>query len=89
MIDEQELLNRIETNPGIFAGKPIIRGYRMTVSFLLGMMAAGTTEDELLHNYEWLERDDIRACLLFGSLRAGGEMVEPRVVDREHAAVTR
>jgi uncharacterized protein (DUF433 family) len=83
MINEEELLDRIVVNPRIFGGKPIIRGFRMSASFLLGMMAAGATEKELLVEYEWLQPEDIRACLLYGSLLAGNERFEPRFVESE------
>ena len=63
--DEARLLERITTDPGIFGGKPIIRGHRMAVEHVLGMLGAGDTVESLLANYEWLEKDDILACLLF------------------------
>lgn len=63
--DEERLLERITADPGIFGGKPIIRGHRMAVEHVLGMLGAGDTVESLLANYEWLEKDDILACLLF------------------------
>lgn len=67
MTDADELLKRITVNPEIFGGKPIIRGRRLAVEHVLGMLAAGDTHDDLLRAYPWLERDDIRACLLFAA----------------------
>ncbi len=65
---EQELLARITVNPQIFAGKPIIRGRRLAVEQVLGMLAAGDTAETLLNAYQWLELADIQACLtLLGS----------------------
>ena len=67
MRDADELLKRITTNPEIFGGKPIIRGRRLAVEHVLGMLAAGDTPDDLVHAYGWLEREDIQACLLFAA----------------------
>ena len=64
---EEELLKRITVNPEIFGGKPIIRGRRMAVEHVLGMLAAGDTVQDLLEGYEWLEREDIQACMAYAS----------------------
>jgi uncharacterized protein (DUF433 family) len=63
-------LNRITHNPEVMGGKPCIRGMRVTVGMILGMLAAGTSEAELLELYPYLERDDIREALAFGAWRA-------------------
>jgi uncharacterized protein (DUF433 family) len=63
-MDEQALLQRIMVNPQIFAGKPIIRGRRLAVEHVLGMLAAGDSQETLLQSYPWLEPEDIEACLL-------------------------
>jgi len=78
---DEELLERIVVDPGIFGGKPIIRGYRMAVEHLLGMLAAGATAAELLDGYDWLEPEDIQACLLFAQRSVGNERVQPRILD--------
>ena len=52
-------------NPQIFGGKPIIRGHRLAVEHILGMLAAGETVDGLLSCYSWLEREDVLACLQY------------------------
>ncbi|HFQ92913.1 MAG TPA: DUF433 domain-containing protein [Anaerolineae bacterium] len=64
-MQEQNLLKRITFNPEIFGGKPLIRGRRLAVEHVLGMLAAGDTVDDLLQAYPWLEEEDIRACLLY------------------------
>ena len=64
-MDEQLLLKRITVNPKIFGGKPIIRGRRLAVEHVLGMLAAGDTPDTILQGYPWLEREDIQACLAY------------------------
>lgn len=63
-MDEQELLERITVNPNIFGGKPIIRGRRLAVEHVLGMLAAGDSPELLLQGYPWLEMEDIQACLV-------------------------
>ncbi|MBI5057512.1 MAG: DUF433 domain-containing protein [Nitrospirae bacterium] len=62
-MNDQELLNRITFNPAIFGGKPIIRGMRIAVEHILGMLAAGSTTEEILEGYPYLEKEDIQACL--------------------------
>ena len=64
-MDEKTVLERITINPKIFGGKPVIRGRRLAVEHVLGMLAAGDTSETLLAAYPWLETDDIRACLVY------------------------
>ena len=66
MTDEQ-LLARIVIDPQIMAGKPVIRGTRLTVDCILNLLAHGSTEDEIRSEYEGLTAEDIRACLLFAT----------------------
>ena len=58
-MDENILLQRITVNPKIFNGKPIIRGRRLAVEHVLGMLAAGDTMDTILEGYPWLEKEDV------------------------------
>ena len=74
---EKDLLDRITVNPDIYAGKPIIRGRRLAVEHVLGMMVGGATPQEIVDEYEWLELDDIRACLLYAQRLVENEYVEP------------
>jgi uncharacterized protein (DUF433 family) len=62
---EQELLKRITVNPGIFGGKPIIRGMRISVELILSLLAQGETAEAILSDYPDLKPDDIRACLAY------------------------
>ena len=78
-MDEQSLLDRITVNPAIFAGKPIIRGRRLAVEHVLGMLAAGDSHETVLAGYPWLEPDDIRACLVYARRLVGHERVEPLI----------
>ncbi len=78
-MDDQKLLERIVVNPRIFAGKPIIRGMRIAVEHVLGMLAAGDTPGTILKEYPFLDRDDIQACLLFAHRSLSGEHVYDRM----------
>ncbi len=78
-MDEKTLLERITVNPAIFAGKPIIRGRRLAVEHVLGMLAAGDTPETILAGYPWLEREDIQACLAYAHKLIAHERVEPLV----------
>ena len=76
-MNEQQLLQRITIDPKVFGGKPIIRGRRLAVEHVLGMLAAGDTPETLLQNYPWLEREDIQACLIYARRLVGHERIEP------------
>jgi uncharacterized protein (DUF433 family) len=76
---EAELLGRITVNPKIFGGKPIIRGIRMAVEQVIGMLAAGDSPEAILDAYPYLEREDIQACLVFARRLVGRERVEPAI----------
>ena len=80
-MQEDKLLERITVNPQIFGGKPIIRGRRLSVEHVLGMLAAGDTTESILANYPWLEREDIQACLVFARRLAANERIEPLSVE--------
>jgi uncharacterized protein (DUF433 family) len=77
MKTDNPLLQRITVNPAIYGGKPIVRGRRLAVEHVLGMLAAGDTAETLLAAYPWLEADDVRACLLYARRLVGHERVEP------------
>lgn len=66
-VTEDELLDRISLNPRVMVGKPVIRGTRLTVEYILELLAHGTAMDEILEEYPGLVKDDIYACLLFAS----------------------
>ncbi len=62
---ENLLLERITVNLKVMVGKPVIHGTRLTVEFILDLLANGATTDEILKEYEGLSKQDIQACLLF------------------------
>jgi uncharacterized protein (DUF433 family) len=64
-MDETKLLERITVDPTIYSGKPIIRGRRLAVEHVLGMLAVGDTPEIILAGYPWLEPEDIQACLVY------------------------
>lgn len=79
---EAELLTRITANPEIFGGKPIVRGHRLAVEHVLGMLAAGDSQETILKGYAWLEPEDIQACLLYARRLVGRERVDPALTHR-------
>ena len=74
MADEQ---GRIVRNPAILAGKPVIRGTRMSVEFILELMAGGWSEADILENYPHITREDILACLEYARIAVSSELVTP------------
>lgn len=59
------LLSRITVDDSICNGKPIIRGMRITVQTIVEFLMAGTSEEEILHQYPMLEKEDLEACRQF------------------------
>jgi len=66
-MDDQQLLKRITLDPEVMTGKPVIKGTRLTVEYVLNLLAHGATEEEILEEYSSLTQEDIRACLLFSA----------------------
>jgi uncharacterized protein (DUF433 family) len=73
---QDHLIDRITSNPDIFGGKPIIRGRRLAVEHVLGMLAAGDDPATILKGFPWLEQEDIQACLVYASMLARHERIE-------------
>jgi uncharacterized protein (DUF433 family) len=63
----KELLKRITVNPEIMTGLPCIRGMRIPATTILGLLAAGANENEVLADYPDLEPDDIKACMAYAA----------------------
>ena len=80
-MNEQKLLERITVDSAIFSGKPIIRGRRLAVEHILGMLATGDTPEIILEHYTWLEPEDIQACLVYAHRLVSHERVEPFLVE--------
>jgi uncharacterized protein (DUF433 family) len=62
-----QLLERITVDPNVMTGKPVIKGTRLTVEFILNLLGHGSTVDDILEEYDGLTREDVQACLLFAS----------------------
>ncbi len=76
---EDDVLKRITVDPAIFGGKPIIRGLRIAVEHVLGMLAAGDTPEKLLAECPFLEPADIQACLAYAHRSLSGEQIHDRI----------
>lgn len=70
-----ERQTRIIINPDILVGKPIIRGTRLAVEFIIDLLAQGWSTDEILRNYPGLSLEDIQACLSYASTVLKAEKV--------------
>lgn len=64
------LLDRITFDPLVMGGKPCIRGTRVTVGTIVGLMASGSSTEEILRDYPYLEADDIQASLSYAAWRS-------------------
>ena len=73
-------VDRITIDPSVMGGKPCIRGLRVTVGTITGLLASGTSEAEILELYPYLQHEDILAALSYATWRA-----EERTVDLETA----
>ena len=68
---------RIVLDPTVLAGKPVVRGTRLSVEFIIGLMADGWSEADILANYSGLTHDDIAACLAYARDVLNSERVFP------------
>lgn len=65
--EKNQLLEKISINPKVMVGKPVIKGTRLTVEYILNLLAHGSASEEILKEYEGLTQEDIQACLLFAT----------------------
>jgi uncharacterized protein (DUF433 family) len=72
----KKLLRRITTDPNIFNGKPIIRGLRISVEMILGLLAQGQSPQEILEDYPDLEYEDILACIEYAHTILANEYLD-------------
>ena len=68
-------MKQIVANPRILGGKPVIRGTRISVEFVLELLAAGLSEDEILEDYPHMTREDLHACLRYAARSCKNEIV--------------
>ena len=78
---DEALMDRISLNPKVMMGKPVIKGTRLTVEFIVNLLAHGATTTDILTEYEGLTEDDIKACLLFAGESLGRAEFMPLVVE--------
>jgi uncharacterized protein (DUF433 family) len=64
--------NRITVDPAVLLGKPVIKGTRLAVEFIVGLLAQGWSEEEVRRNYPGIEHEDISACLAYSNNSAAG-----------------
>ncbi len=67
IFSEEIIMLRITANPNILGGKPIIKGTRISVEFILQLLASHVTEDEIILDYPHLSKEDIQACLIYAA----------------------
>lgn len=75
MNNKEELLQRITIKPGVMSGRPVIRGMRFPVSNILELLAFGLSVDDIINQHPVLEEDDIKAALLYASLKMNNTVV--------------
>jgi len=76
-MDDDRLLQRIICDPRVMVGKPVIKGTRLTVEFVLNLLGHDASFQEILDEYEGMTREDIQACLLFASRTLGSSSFMP------------
>jgi len=72
--------DRVELNPEVLTGKPVVRGTRLAVEFVLEMIASGVSEQEILSNYPRLTHEDVLACVAYAAEAIKSERVYPIAV---------
>ena len=78
---DKQLLERITVNPKVMVGKPVIKGTRLTVQYILGLLAHGATNAEILQEYQGLTPEDVQACLLFAQASLESTSFVPLVTE--------
>ncbi|HVQ39981.1 MAG TPA: DUF433 domain-containing protein [Pyrinomonadaceae bacterium] len=78
---DEELLARITIDPQVMVGKPVIKGTRLTVDYILNLMAHGAKSDEIIQEYPDLTEEDIQACFLFATKALEDASFVPLIVE--------
>lgn len=73
-----EWQDRIVVDPNVLVGKPVIKGTRLAVEFIIGLLANGWSNNDILSNYPGITREDVLTCLAYASARLQEEKVYPR-----------
>ena len=80
---DEEMLARITIDPAVMVGKPVIKGTRLTVDYILNLLAHGATSAQITEEYAGLTEEDIQACFLFATKTLEDASFVPLVT--EHA----
>jgi uncharacterized protein (DUF433 family) len=72
--------DRVVVDPGILVGKPVVKGTRIAVEFVIDLLAQGWSEDQIVGNYPGLTKEDIHACLRYAGAMLHEEKIFPLVV---------
>ena len=80
MTDDPTYMDRIEIDPAVLTGKPVIKGTRLAVEFIVELLANGWSHEQILTNYSQLKREDILAALAYAAERLKEERVYPLTV---------
>ena len=80
-MSDQQLLERIACDPRVMVGKPVIKGTRLTVEFILNLLAHGSSAANILDEYDGLTTEDIQACLLFAAQSLSSTSFMPLVAE--------
>lgn len=78
---DKKLLERISINPKVMGGKPVVRDTRLTVEFILNLLAHGANMQEIIAEYDGLKIEDIQACILFASKSLENTVFMPLTVE--------
>ena len=82
-------MKRIVVNPKVMVGKPVIKGTRITVEAIVRRTAQGMTFDEILEDYPYITKEDIKAALMYAGSLVAGEEIFPIIVSDKHAVSRR
>jgi len=80
-MNDQQLLERITCDPMVMVGKPLIKGTRLTVEYILNLLAHGSSVTDILDEYDGLTLVDIQACLFFASQSLSSTTFMPLAVE--------
>ena len=80
-MSDQQFIERITCDSKVMVGKPVIKGTRLTVEYVLNRLAQGSSMEEILEEYEGLSREDIQACLFFASQSLSSAAFMPLVAE--------
>jgi len=81
-MEDRALLERITVNPKVMVGKPVIKGTRLTVEYILNLLAHGATVTDIMSEYKGLTQEDIQACILFATKSLENTTFMPLAVEK-------